>query len=1050
MREYYFKNGEFIIENYDKQRVFSSFLPAIAGKKGISLWAFYVNRGQIMSSFGVKDKNGAILEFFPAYTAYEVINRIGFRTFVRINNNVHEIFANNSLKCKRRMKIKKEQVSIEEINYSLKLKVEVTYYTLPNENIAALIRNVKITNLAPYKRNIEILDGLSQIFPPHTEHGTFKVMSNLQRSWMEVIGLKETDTAFYKYSASTADSAEVNEVIEGNFYMSMVNGKKTKPIVDPVTIFGYDTSYERAINFVNNSLDNLLKINQYPVNKVLCGFTPVKITLNAKEVVRIDTIIGNIHSYDSYLNAIDRLLNVDYLNKKQEENAALISLMTKDVKTSTKNDLFNEYIEATFLDNMLRGGYPFNFKDDKQNDHIYYLFSRKHGDLERDYNWFNIENEFYSQGNGNFRDICQNRRNDSLINLDVKDYNLKYFMNLIQLDGYNPLGVNGATYSLKEDVDIDMLVKNNFNDRNDIMKKILSSKFTPGSILNGQINNNIIAKVSDETYIKNILGASKLNIEASFNEGYWCDHFTYLLDLYESYIKVYPDKIKETMFYDKTYNFFESHVYVKNRDEKIYLTKNNTIRQYDAIGNDEIKINKFNLKINQTNWAKNKDGNVITTNLISKFFLLAFTKFNLLDNMQIGIEMEANKPGWNDACNGLPGLFGSSVGETFETYRIVKMLVGLLDEYEREKLYLPKEFLAFVRETEKLLKEENDCFNYWDKAAALREKYRNYLHEGVSENIELSLVELKEIIDLMDKKLKAAINKAKNISQGIIPTFLVYEVSKYEKLNKKGYNGYELVKPLEFKLQIPPYFLEGPARLMKIDDDTTYLKNMYLKIKDSGIYDSELKMYKTSEPLDNVNNEFGRIRGFNKGWLERESNFMHMTYKYLYGLLNANLYDEFFKEIKTNMVCNMNPKLYGRSPLEHCSFIATSNNLDKNVHGQGFVARLSGSTAEMLSVYLYMMIGKQPFTYKNNILYFSLNPIITKKFFKEDHTLSFTLFSKIKVTYVNENNIDTYKGKVISYTLKNKNSSKTIDEIKNQDAIDIRNLKYDEIIAVIK
>ena len=76
MKEYYFKNNEFIIENYDKQRVFTSYLPAIAGKNGIPMWAFYVNRGQIMSSFGVKDKNGAILEFFPAYTAYEVINRI--------------------------------------------------------------------------------------------------------------------------------------------------------------------------------------------------------------------------------------------------------------------------------------------------------------------------------------------------------------------------------------------------------------------------------------------------------------------------------------------------------------------------------------------------------------------------------------------------------------------------------------------------------------------------------------------------------------------------------------------------------------------------------------------------------------------------------------------------------------------------------------------------------------------------------------------------------------------------------------------------------------
>ena len=34
-KDYYFSNGEFVIENYDRQKTFSSFLTAIAGKKGV-------------------------------------------------------------------------------------------------------------------------------------------------------------------------------------------------------------------------------------------------------------------------------------------------------------------------------------------------------------------------------------------------------------------------------------------------------------------------------------------------------------------------------------------------------------------------------------------------------------------------------------------------------------------------------------------------------------------------------------------------------------------------------------------------------------------------------------------------------------------------------------------------------------------------------------------------------------------------------------------------------------------------------------------------------
>ena len=54
---------EFIMDDYDIKKPFSSFLPGIAGIKGIPLWTYYANRGQGITSVGSKDKNGAIIEF---------------------------------------------------------------------------------------------------------------------------------------------------------------------------------------------------------------------------------------------------------------------------------------------------------------------------------------------------------------------------------------------------------------------------------------------------------------------------------------------------------------------------------------------------------------------------------------------------------------------------------------------------------------------------------------------------------------------------------------------------------------------------------------------------------------------------------------------------------------------------------------------------------------------------------------------------------------------------------------------------------------------------
>ena len=78
--------GEFIIENYNHSRPFSNLFPGIAGKYGIPMWTFYVNRGQCISSFGIKDKDHAILEFLPANQAWERVTTHGFRTFIKVNS----------------------------------------------------------------------------------------------------------------------------------------------------------------------------------------------------------------------------------------------------------------------------------------------------------------------------------------------------------------------------------------------------------------------------------------------------------------------------------------------------------------------------------------------------------------------------------------------------------------------------------------------------------------------------------------------------------------------------------------------------------------------------------------------------------------------------------------------------------------------------------------------------------------------------------------------------------------------------------------------------
>lgn len=119
----------------------------------------------------------------------------------------------------------------------------------------------------------------------------------------------------------------------------------------------------------------------------------------------------------------------------------------------------------------------------------------------------------------------------------------------------------------------------------------------------------------------------------------------------------------------------------------------------------------------------------------------------------------------------------------------------------------------------------------------------------------------------------------------------------------------------------------------------------------------------------------------------------------------------------------MNPVRYGRSLMECSSFLASSAFPDPSYHGRGFSARLSGSTAEFLSIWKLIFIGSNPyFLNDEGKLSFSLKPVIPAWMFKDDDpnsaeptydedgnlTISFKLFAHIPVTYHNKQGVDLF------------------------------------------
>ncbi len=199
----------FTVKNYGKKSTFASFLPGISGKHGIPIWCYYVNRGQGVASFGVQDKDHAIMEFYPAHQAYQNVKRTGFRTFLKKDGYYLECFQKEEKP--HEMEIGMNMLTVREQDEVSHLDTEVTYFTLPGERVGALVRKVTITNADMHACELEILDGMPACIPYGVNMDSMKNMAQTSKAWMQVEDV-ESGVPYFRVRASMADSAAVAQV----------------------------------------------------------------------------------------------------------------------------------------------------------------------------------------------------------------------------------------------------------------------------------------------------------------------------------------------------------------------------------------------------------------------------------------------------------------------------------------------------------------------------------------------------------------------------------------------------------------------------------------------------------------------------------------------------------------------------------------------------------------------------------------------------------------------------------------------------------------------
>jgi hypothetical protein len=1103
------EDGTFVIEGYNTAKPFASFFPGIAGPHGIPMWTFYVNRGQCICSMGLRDKEQPIMEFLSANRAYQITSNQGFRTFVKVTRGetteYYEPFqqqvVNIGMDRVQRMLISSSELQLEERNETLGLVFRVTYFNVPEDTYGGLVRTLEIENIGRGNVKVEVLDGLPLIIPYGVDNFNLKNMRFLVESFVEVANY-ENGVPFFKGKVKQEDKPEVVKIKRGNFYAGFLaaNGsaKAVKTVIDPKAVFGDLTDYAYPEVFMAETPYSIPR-GQRTENSLPCAMGSFKAAVKKGGAVTYHSIIGNCGNVDVLQALVPRIMDPAYVEARRNENRRVVEEVAQHHFVSSAISEFDQYCQQNFLDNVLRGGLPVTFPSPEGERTAFHIYSRKHGDLERDYNMYVLSPTNYSQGNGNYRDINQNRRCDLLVNPDIGADNVEHFYNLLQLDGFNPLGVGATAFKVTDQKRAEALIDDVFAAKHrDRVREMIAGPFQPGELFAGLQAEEIKLKGDPDVFLGKLLASCEKHQETDYGHCYWSDHWHYNLDLLENYLAVYPENLREILLENRNFSFFDNPHRVVPREDKYVLWEGRPM-QLGAVQVDEKKAERIEARTDHEYGARTKygKGKVYRTTLANKLLCLVLNKFASLDPEGVGVEMESDKPNWYDALNGLPGLLGSSLSETLELKRHILFMLDAFDELglrDTEEWVAAEEIVDFYTQLRKALKKHfasrsrQRDFLFWDEASAIKEAYRERVHSGVSgREVSIRLGDLRAFLKDAVKKIDRGIDKAWDDDRKVLHTYFRSVVDDYELLKEKtrggksrqkvNARGMPCFRPTKMTHHKLPLFLEGPVHYLRCETDAAKRADLAAGVRASGLFDRKLKMYKVNDDLTSEPMEIGRSRTFSRGWLENESIWLHMEYKYMLELLRGGLYDSFFKDFKNVFVPFMDPAVYGRCILENSSFIASSANPNKAIHGNGFVARLSGSTAEFVHILSLMTLGERPFTVTGEgELQLKFEPVLPKWLFTDREqkaqiwrdgkqetwvtpakAFTCTFLGDVRLMYRNTRKGDTFGPKAVkpqSITLINDRQGKTIevqgDTVSGPLAEMIRDRQFNRIEVELK
>ncbi|WP_341674877.1 hypothetical protein [Niveibacterium sp. SC-1] len=968
----------FRIDHYHRAKPFANFFPGIAGVMGVPLWAFYVNRGQAVSSFGAQDKDGAIVEFQPANKAYRLTSNTGFRTFVHWSRDGKQGFVEpfrDSLEARRDASLRSMSISPWDLQLSEDLpaqglRFEVRYFTLPNTPMAALARQLVVSNPGGTPVTLQLTDGLPQFMPYGLNDWAMKNMSRTIEAWYTVENLARR-APYARLKVTFADTAEVRPIVKGHAFFGVLEQAEEcrllDPVIDPVEVFGRVTDLDFPERLVEGQY--AWRPAQQSGNRTPCAMAHGRLVLAPGESATLHALFGKVDSLDEWNASLPSMATPAFFEAKAAENEQLIRALMDRGFLATEDARLDAYASQNFLDNLLRGGYPLSLRGAGRNE-VLYLFSRRHGDTERDYNQFRLAPTYFSQGNGAYRDVNQNRRNDIWFNPDVGTANIEYFINLIQLDGYNPQVVKGLRYRLDPAAAAAPLSRLVPQALHADLLGALAGSWIPDTLIRwAQPHLETLDGSLLELVSALVLVSERLE-EAEHGEGFWTDHWFYNLDLLESFEGLFPDRMAALLAADRGFSYFDNAVAVLPRAQKHVLTENGP-RQYEAVALDETKAARIAARKTDPHKARTRSGEIYRSSLLSKLVLLATVKLATLDPAGMGLEMEADKPNWNDSINGLPGLFGASINESQELLRLMRLLQRWMHGYDLQgaSVTLPVEAQALFDTVSALLAQsargQLDAQTYWSRAADAREAYRACLLEDLSgEEHSRAFPTLDGWIADACAVLEAGIERAFDPALGLHTSYWTFDPIEYEELTTtRSFHGrtFNTCRVRRFLARPVSPFIEGSVHALRLARSPEAAARIAAGVRESELYDVPLGMYKVSGSTARMPLELGRLQAFTPGWLENESVFLHMSYKYLLALLRAGLYVEFWQAARTGLVAWRDPAQYGRSIFENVSFIVTSANPDPELHGNGFSARLSGSTCEFYNMLLLATLGERPF-----------------------------------------------------------------------------------------